>query len=350
MPVAIADLWNPAIWVQAMRERQATFPSLFLSGAVVRSDFFDGIASGAGTSVNVPFLKDITDQGDEIQVENTAPLTDNGQPGDVQNFPLLNRVTKNSVGALVAQVSGVDPMASIIDQLTMRRLKQRQTTLVAMLRGLFGTGATAANAAGCLSGVRLGGTTAEPFIENGLNATSDNLIDPDKFIDTSALMGELENDLKGGFIFMHTNVKARLRKLDRLNFRTLKLASELPFTIDSYMEIPIVTSNALVRAGANGGYVYDTYMVTQGVVGYGEKPQMGDVRDAASLQYFLDRDKNNDLIWDRTRLLLGVNGTKWVGNPAGQSATNAELQTAANWNLVFQTANRVGVTCIRTNG
>jgi hypothetical protein len=350
MPVLISDLWSPAEWVQAMRERQATFPSLFLSGAVVRSDLFDAIASGAGTSVNVPFLKDITDQGDEIQVENTAPINDNGQPGDVQNWPLLNRVTKNSVSALSAQVSGVDPMASIIDQLVMRRLKQRQATMLAMLRGLFGTGATAANAAGCLSAVRSGGTLSEPFIENGAMATGDNLMDPDKMIDSGVLMGELEDGLRDGFLFMHPNVKARLRKLDRLNFKTTVMPSELPFTIESYCDMPIISSNALVRAGTGSGYVYDTYLISKGVIGYGEKPQQGDTRDVASLAYFFDRDKNNDLIWDRTRFLLGVNGTKWIGVPGAQSATNAELQVPGNWTLVFQSASRVGVTCIRTNG
>jgi len=47
-------------------------------------------------------------------------------------------------------------------------------------------------------------------------------------------------------------------------------------------------------------------------------------------------------------MLLG--GTKWVGTPAGQSATNAELQDVDNWELVYQSANRCGAVMIRTNG
>jgi hypothetical protein len=345
----ISDLWTPAIWIAAMRERQATYPALFNSGIVSRADLFDAIASGAGTSANVPFLKDITDQADEIQVENTAPTVVNGQTGDVQVFPLLNRVTKNAVTALSAQVSGADPMGAIIDQLVMRRLKQRQTTLIAMLRGLFAS-AGAANAAASLSATRLGGTTAEPFTEVGANATSDQLIDPDKFIDVKALMGELGDELRNGCFLCHPNVKARLEKLDALNFKTTIMPSELPWSISTYRDIPIFTSTALARAGTTNGFVYDSYLITKGIVGYGEKPQQGDTTDTASLQYFRDRDLNNELVWDRTRLLLGINGTKWIGTPGGQSATNAELQTAANWSLVFQTANRVGATCIRTNG
>ena len=48
--------------------------------------------------------------------------------------------------------------------------------------------------------------------------------------------------------------------------------------------------------------------------------------------------------------MIHVNGTKWVGTPAGQSAANAELATNTNWNLVFQTADRCGIVQIKTNG
>jgi hypothetical protein len=352
MPVLISDLWVPDIWVQNMRERQATFAALFNSGIVITTDLMNTIAAGAGTSANVPFLKDITDQVDEIQVENTGPVTDNGQPGGVQNFPILNRVTKNSATALSGQVSGAspDPIAAIVDQLVERRLKQRQTTLISMLRGMFGTGATGLNAAGPLSGVRIGGTTGEPWTETGAAATQDQLISPDLFIDAGAMLGELGDGLKNGALLVHPNVKARLQKLDALNFKTTIMPSELPWTIQTYRDVPIFTSVALARAGSVSGYVYDSYLITKGAVGYGEKPQQGDTTDVASLQYFRDRDKNNELIYDRTRFILGLNGMKWIGTPGGQSATNAELETVGNWSLVFQSANRVGVAAFRTNG
>jgi hypothetical protein len=86
------------------------------------------------------------------------------------------------------------------------------------------------------------------------------------------------------------------------------------------------------------------------VIGYGEKAQQGDTIEVASLQYWRDPDKNNAFIYDRTRCIVHINGMKWVGAPAGQSATNAELATVGNWNLVFQSASRTGIVCMRTNG
>jgi hypothetical protein len=63
-----------------------------------------------------------------------------------------------------------------------------------------------------------------------------------------------------------------------------------------------------------------------------------------------DAAKNNIALYDRTRFLMHVVGTKWKGSPAGQSATNAELATAGNWELAYTSAARVPAVRIQTNG
>src|SRR5206468_3964688 len=171
----ISNLWTSDIWIQGMREKQAKFPSILNSGVAARSPVFDAIATGPGISANVPFFKDITDQADAIQVEDTAP-TIQGITSGLQVCPLLNRETNNRVTALAAQVSGADPVGEFTDVLTRRRLKQRNATLIALLRGAFaGLGATGAAAA--LSDVRV-----DSFDETGNDATSDQTLGADLFI------------------------------------------------------------------------------------------------------------------------------------------------------------------------
>jgi hypothetical protein len=213
-----------------------------------------------------------------------------------------NRVSKNSSTALAAAVSGADPVGSITGQMTERRLKQRQKTLVAVLRGICGT-AGAANAAAPLSAVRVGGTTAEPFDESGNDATSSQVVSPDLFIDAKYLLGELANDLARGVFFCHPNIKAKLEKLDADGFKTGK-PSDLPFEITTYRNVPIFTSDDLVRAGTTNGYVYDSYLIVRGTIAYGEKGQAGDTIDVASLQFDQNKGKNNEIIYDRTRFIL----------------------------------------------
>ncbi len=344
----LATLWTPDEWIAGIAEKQATFPALFNSKAVMRSNRLKDIATGPGTVVNVPFLKDITDQANEVQIEHVGPTTVNGAPGDVCLWPVLNRVTKNAWTAMCKNVSGADVVGHVYGSMGQRRLKQNQTTLLAMLRGLLGT-AGAINAAAALSAVRYGGVTAEPFIENGLSATDANLMSPDLFIYTKALLGELANNLKNGVMFLHTDVKARLEVLDADNFKTGK-PSDLPFEITTYRDIPLIVSEALVRAGTGGGYVYDTYIIAEGTIGYGEKDQAGDTADLASLQYYHDKDLNDELVYDRQRITFGLDGTSFTGTPSASSATDAELQTTTNWALKYQSAKRVGVAAIRTNG
>lgn len=346
----IGDIWVPDIWIRSMNEKLATFPSILSSKAVTRNAELDSIASGPGTSANIPFYKDITDQEDEIQTEDTAPVSTQGITTGKMVATILNRQTKNGASAFSGQLSGTDPVGEITAQMQMRRQKQRNKTIIATLRGAFGA-TEAANVAAALSAVRLGGTTAEDqlFDESGEDATDQQKMSPDMFIDLKSLMGELAGDLSNGLLLLHTNVKARLEKLDALNFKTGK-PSDLPFTIQTYRDIPIMVSDRLVRAGTTNGFVYDTYLIGPGVIGWGEKAQAGDSIDVASLQLDQDKDKNNEYIYDRTRFLVHINGLKWVGTPGGDTATNAELQVAASWELVYTTANRCGVVCVRTNG
>ena len=342
----ISNLWTPAIWIQGMRERQATFPSVLNSGVAISNVIFDGIAAGAGVSANVPFFLDISDQSDAPAVENTAPSIQ-GVTSGLQIAPILNRETANHVTALAAQTSGSDPVGEFVNVLAERRLKQRNATLIALLRGAFaGLGASGATAA--VDDMRL-----DAFDETGLDATSSQTMGADLFITGKALLGELADTLRNGALIAHPNVIASLERADKDSFKD-GVQSGLDFTVRTYRGVPVFSSSLLVRAGTTNGYVYETYLLSQGIVAKGEKPQVGGTPanpaiDVASLNYNPSVDLNNERIYDRTRFLMHLNGLKWTGTPSGQSATNAELATAASWDLAYSTADRVGAVCIKTN-
>lgn len=117
-----------------------------------------------------------------------------------------------------------------------------------------------------------------------------------------------------------------------------------------YKGIPLYISDLLVRNGGTSGKVYDTYIFVPGAIGMGDKMQTDKVGDIASLTKKEDAGPNTVSFFDRNRFVLHVQGTKWVGTPAGQSASNAELATEGNWTLAYGDAKNVGVCCLRTNG
>lgn len=342
----ISNVWEPAIWVQAIKEKQAKFPSILNSGIAINSPLLDMIASGAGTQCSIPVFKDITDQDDGIQTEDTAPTIQGLTSGEMI-APILNRETVNSATALSAQVSGGDVVEHYTSSLASRRLKQRNKTLYALLRGAFNT-AGADAAAAPLSSMRV-----DSFDETGTDATSDQTFNPDLFITGKALLGEIADELMQGALLVHPTVLASLEKADKASFQS-GLESGLPWTITTYRGIPVFTSELLYRAGSTNGYVYHSFLMGKGVVAKGEKPQAfgapgSPVIDVAALNYNPDVNLNNERIYDRTRHVMHLNGMKWTGTPSGQSATDAELATYSNWSYVLTSQNRAGVVCWRTN-
>lgn len=338
----IANLWAPPVWLRGIDEGMDKFPAFWNSNCVVTTDDAQSIASGPGTSATMNYFPDFSETDDEIQVEDTAPGV-NGLTSLSGAVPILNRVLSFGATALSAQVSGEDPLRKITDVIAQARLKNRDKTTIAVLRGIFGAGATAIGSnTGVLKSMRVDLAT-----EAGSGATAANLMSVDAFIDAKALLGELQQQLIFGAMFVHSTVLAALEKADVTAFKEV---SKGPYTLRTYRDVPIILSDRLVRNGTTSGKVFETYLVTPGRFATGAKPQAGDSLDVASLQFFIDRAKNNGTIWDRTRFVLAPQGIKWTGNPAGQSATNAELQTVGNWSLAMSSAQRFGAVCIRTNG
>lgn len=354
----ISDLWTPDIWIRGINEKINTFPSLISSPIVRRTPEFDALAAGGGITVNVPYFRDITGQVDAPQVEATQPTRQIIGSGK-QIAPILNRETANSVTALAAAVSGAEPVEEITGQLATRRQKQRQTTMINILRGIFGF-SNAPGGAGSLQAAR-----NDIFSETGANPAANNVISAFPVIDALGLLGELADTTLGGGILMHPIVRAALIKQDQISFQHYSLQSgavlaqgAAPSTsgfVETYKGYRVFVSNQLVRAGNVSGFVFDTYIFAPGVFAWGEKPQVGGmafqpVIDVASLNYWAAAQTNVEEIYDRTRFLLHPNGLKWGGTPGGQSASNAELATATNWTLDYSTADRVGIVCIRSNG
>jgi len=336
----VNDLWTPAIWRQGLPEMVTRQTDLMTSPVVISNlPLLNDIAAGGGTSGNVPHLRE-PDHADEPQVQDTAPTINNVASG-LQICPILNRVSAIGQTALAAAVSGSnpDPIGYAMGVAARLRLRQRQTTLINILRGAFGTGSGALNA-----------NRVASFVEVVGNQTSDHFLDSDMFFDATAKLGEAKTRLEfGGVIFMHSVIEAALSKQDQIDYVK---NSEGKIVMRMYKGLQVILNDALVRAGSTSGNVYDTYILTPGSVAMGDKPQSNLIGDAASLLTDGDAAKNNLVIYDRTRFLLHPFGLRWIGTPSNVpgGATNAELATQGNWALAFAEAKRCGIVQLVTNG
>jgi hypothetical protein len=333
---SIADVFVPEISTPAVAQRSKLGTSLITSPVVVRTPQFDSFASGAGASVKMPSFGPIRARS-EIQKENTGP--EKKKVGVyTQVSPILERVIAHGNTALARARGMQDPVGFVTSMVADGRNYDRQCILLAILAGMFGTGATAALAA----------LRNDHFDETGDEATSDQLIDSDMVIDASAKLGELKGLLEqGGAMLCHPDIEAALNKQDKIQ---MVYDSQGKLVMKTYKGLQLFTSSSLARNGTTNGKVYTTYLMAPGTVAMGDKAQSNQIGDAASLVLDGDADKNNLTIYDRTRFLLHPNGAKWKGTPAGESASDTELATEGNWELGIQDVEAVGMVQIKTNG
>jgi hypothetical protein len=351
----IANLWVPDIWIRTLNEKVNTLPSLITSPIVRRTGEFDALAEGGGQTVNLPYFRDISNTRSTIQIEGVQPTLNNLTSGK-QYAPILNRALPYGVSALSAAVigSGETPVENLLGQLAINKQKDRQATMVNILRGIFGF-ASAPNGAGALSAVR-----NDVFSETGATPPANQCISPYNVADTIAALGELADTTLGGGILMHPLIRASLIKQDQISFKHYSEQSGTLLTGDAvssnqleyYKGYRVFVSNLLQRAGGVSGYVFDTYIFAPGVFAWGEKAQRDGtlVADVASLSLYPNPQLNQVEIYDRSRFLLHPNGMKWTGAPAGQSAADSELSVATNWTLDYASADRVGIVSLRSNG
>ncbi len=270
MPTTISDLWIPDIWLQTMREKQATFPSLLNSGVVVDNPKATELASGPGEVAIIPFFKDITDQDDEIQVENAEPAVDNKITSGLMKAVACNRVTKSSATAFSAQLSGEDPVGEISPRWFSAGSNSGRKPF---WRWLAVPSVPRVSPAWPPHSRPI---RVDAFDESGDGATRDQLMGIELFIDAKSLMGELADELMDGAFWLHPTIVAALEMADETSFDK---ASRGPWTIRTYRGIPIYTVESLVRAGTTNGFMYDTYLLAKGIIARGEKPQKTDVVD-----------------------------------------------------------------------
>jgi hypothetical protein len=333
---SIGDVFVPEISTPAVAQRSKLGSSLITSPIVLRSPAYDAFASGAGSTVKLDSFGPSRTRS-EIQKESTAPAVN--KIGTYQQIaPMLERVLTHGSTALARSRGSQDPVGFISSMVADDRNYDRQCILLAILAGLFGT-----TAAGAFAPLR-----NDHFDESGDGATSDQLIDSDLIIDAAAGLGELKGLLEnGGCMACHTDIEAALNKQDKIQ---MVYDSQGKLVMKVYKGMRLFTSNLLVRSGATNGKVYTTYLMAPGTVATGDKAQSNQIGDTASLVMDGDAAKNNLTLYDRTRFILHPNGAKWIGTPAGESASDVELSTESNWALGIKDVEAVGMVQIRTNG
>jgi len=322
---AVADIIIPTEFEKYAIERTAELSNFGQCGIVEHAPEFDALAAGGGREVKMPFWKDLT--ATRQLLSDSASLTVNKITSDQDIARIQNDAQVWSVNHLAKVISGDDPMQAIVDLVAAYWARIDEGLIVSCLKGMFAAASLSGNllaihsesVAGQSAATRLNGAT---------------------FVDACAKLGDVSDRLTA--VGMHSATEAALRKLDLIDFIP---DSEGKAQLRTFQgRRVIVDDNLPTRAGSTDGTVYTTYLFGQGAFAKGaalldgEPLQDGHGTEGVELARVpLDSDS---VLINRRRYILHPRGVKFnSASVAGDSPTNAELETSSNWTRVYENKN-----------
>jgi hypothetical protein len=322
---AVADIIIPTEFEKYAIERTAELSRFGESGIVEMAPEFDELAAGGGREVKMPFWKDLT--ATRQLLSDSASLTVNKVTSDQDIARIHNDAQVWSVNHLSKVISGDDPMQAIVDLVAGYWARTDEGLIISALKGVFAAGSMSANLLAIHS-------------ESIAAQTSATRLNGSTFVDACAKLGDAADRLTA--VAMHSGTEAALRKLDLIDFIP---DSEGKAMLRTFQGRRVVVDDTLpTRAGSTDGTVYTTYLFGQGAFAKGVAPldgtplQGGFGTEGVELARVpLDSDS---VLINRRRYICHPRGVKFTSaSVAGDSPTNAELETGSNWTRVWEAKN-----------
>jgi hypothetical protein len=308
----ISDIIVPEVFNSYFIQRTMEKANFYMGGIIQNNPTLNQLASSGGTTINMPFFKDLT--GDAEPLSDTTPLTVNNitTSQDKARLQMLGK----SFGSndLAKALSGADPMGAIGDLIADYWARQYQTYLMSSLNGVL-----ASNVA-----VNSGDMVKNVALETTVGAVK---FDANLFIDGQSTFGDTIRNVTG--IAMHPDTYYHLLKVDNISFER---ESQGDLVIETYRGLKIIVDSKLPKvAGSTSGFKYTTVLFGEGAFGFGQ--------GGAPVPTETDRDtlQGTDILITRTHFIMHPMGVKWnEASVAGLTPTKAELATASNWTRVYE--------------
>lgn len=337
--VQLVDAVVPVVYSTYTSVDNIELTAFYQSGIIVQNQQLNDFAITGGLTLNMPFWKDL-DQTIEPNLsddtENSATPNKIGSGKMIARTAELNQAWK--AADLTGELAGSDPMKRIAARSDVYWSRQWQRRMIAAAKGIL-----AENIATGSAGVA-GDMVMDVSIADGANATDANLFSRGAFTAAVFTLGD-QFGIVGG-IAVHSIVYKRMVDNDDIVF-----IKDSTGTIDipTYLGKRVVVDDGMpVVAGGASGFVYTSVIFGQGAFGYGVgKPKVPVEVYRLPLQ---GNGGGTETLIERKTWLIHPFGYKWnEAAVAGQSPTNAELATAANWTRVIARKN-IPLAFLKTNG
>lgn len=306
----LQDVIQPEIFTPYTIQRTMELSALVQSGIISNDAEFDNLAGGANTLVNMPFWNDLgNDESQVMRNEGDMSIGKITSSADVARKHA--RVNAWGANGLSALLSGDDPMDAIANLVSAYWARDMQRNLLATLGGVFKS------------------STMSEKVYDITNRDGDaGTINMHTFLDATQLMGDAKEALTG--VMMHSAVETELRKQDLIDYVP---QSEQGKPIPYFNGKRVTVDDSMTYNTSNGEA--EMYIFGQGAIalGNGSHPRI--------IQTEVDRNplaySGEEALINRKIFILHPRGIKWnEGGVANEFPTNAEINTGARWERVYE--------------
>jgi hypothetical protein len=330
----LSDVIVPEVFQPYMVQRALDMDAFVQSGVVVPDAQFGALASGQGSTFNLPFFNDLDGESnvgsDDPDSYSTPDKITAGRDVAVKHVRNKSWSSMDLTAALLAE----DPMRAVAELVAPFWVRDRQRVLISSL-----TGVLADNMAND------GGDMVHDIGTDDAGAvTADELIGDDAVLTAAQTMGDMKNRLTA--IAMHSVVHTRLQRLGALLSVFDPQTGDLRYT--TYLGYRVIVDDTLPVESGTNRKTYTTYLFADGAVAHGE--------GQAKLPVETERapgagdGEGMEILHSRRHFLLHPRGIRWIGASMAKPApSNAELALAANWDRVYD-RKAIRFAALKTNG
>lgn len=332
--VQLADIFNPLTFSQAEQEKQIELNAFLASGVMVNDPRLTEMASVGGNIGELPFFKPLgtnePNYSDDVFATKSTPekIT-----SDKMTFRLASQNNSWSVMDLAVDLALGDPSGAITNRIGAYWATTNERRLIQSLVGILAD--NIANDSGDM--------VVDIATDDAGAPAAAELISADALIDTEQTAGDHQSGF--GAIAMHSAPFANLRKQQLIDFIRDADNNTLFAT---YGGKRVIVDDSLPAIAGSNRITYTSIIFGVGSVASGE--------GRVNMPSEIDRDPTagngggeESLFSRRADIIHPLGFTFLSASVAGQSATLAELATAANWNRVWSRKN-VPLAFLKTNG
>lgn len=332
----LSDVIVPEVFTSYAAVDDPELSSFYRSGVVVRNALLDTWADAGGEALTVPYWGDL-DADSEPNASNDDP-DDHASPDKITAASLQVRKAFLNKGwsamDLTGELAGSQPMRRIRQRVDTYWTRQWQRRLIASSLGLLADNVANDN----------GDMVYDISSEDGDTADGANVFSRTAFTGAVFTLGDHFGELAA--IAVHSMVYKRMVDNDEI---VTIYDSRGSLVKETYYGKEIIVDDMMpIIEGETSGYRYVSVLYGRGLFGYGRGTPLVPVEVARSPT--AGNGGGQETLWTRKTYILHPRGFSFVdGSIAGQSATLAELQMAANWDRKWD-RKQIPLAFLITNG